>query len=24
LPLRFVDGTIYLGALPVGQIAPLF
>jgi hypothetical protein len=24
LPLRFVDGRIYLGALPVGQIAPLF
>jgi hypothetical protein len=24
LPLRFVDGTIYLGVLPVGQIAPLF
>jgi hypothetical protein len=24
LPLKFVDGTIYLGVLPVGQIAPLF
>jgi hypothetical protein len=24
LPLRFVDGTIYLGVLPIGQIAPLF
>jgi hypothetical protein len=24
LPLRFVDGTIYLGVLPVSQIAPLF
>jgi hypothetical protein len=24
LPLRFADGTIYLGFLPVGQIPPLF
>jgi hypothetical protein len=24
LPLRFADGTIYLGVLPIGQIAPLF
>lgn len=24
LPLRFADGTIYLGLLPVGQIPPLF
>ena len=24
LPLRFADGTVYLGLLPVGQIPPLF
>jgi hypothetical protein len=24
LPLRFADGTVYLGVLPVGQIPPLF
>ena len=24
LPLKFVDGTIFLGVIPVGQIAPLF
>jgi hypothetical protein len=24
LPLKFVDGTIFLGMIPLGQIAPLF
>ena len=24
LPLRFTDGTVYLGPLKVGQTAPLF
>jgi hypothetical protein len=23
-PLRFVDGAVYIGALKVGQIPPLF
>src|SRR5581483_7232213 len=24
LPLRFVDGAVFLGMVPLGQIAPLF
>jgi hypothetical protein len=24
LPLRFTDGNMFLGAVPVGQVSPLF